>query len=230
MKIKKIILPLSAMCLLIFASCGAEQTQNKDNQKKDSALPTVDTVTVKTVPEQPDTLKNFFGCYYAFEEKYSTPEEKKPESEWLNDLFQRIAKGHIGGNLFSHGGGGPNGAAWNPSNDLYLVIFTADTTAKASNSRLLLNGKANAKLKLNAYPSGNKTRTIFYCKVPQKTWEKQLREIKNSDLIPMFGKEKLKEIKENSPAPPNTGKIIEFTFVQSSQIKCTAFFHAEFGE
>ncbi len=79
-------------------------------------------------------------CHYLLDEKYADSQDLNLADAWKAELaseVQRDTTTHY--DLFSHHGGGPEGAEWNSDGSIYVVALVPYATAEVSQVRLLLN-------------------------------------------------------------------------------------------
>jgi hypothetical protein len=180
-----------------------------------------------------DTLLTGFGCYYKLDDKYSQSKDTAGINKWWQSKLNEFELNGIQNSLFEDHGGGPNGAEWNPSTDLFVVAAT-NKILKNETVVLELNKKKIPGIKLFKYLPDSKTGTILYFKLPQALWEKHLRKIKPNDLEGIYGKEKINILKKNRAVPLDAGEIIEITMKikhnKNDLIVFKDFFHIARGE
>ena len=164
-------------------------------------------------------------CFFELDDKYSEDKDSLVIKNWLKEESRLILKNDTIGNVFGQNGGGPNGAQWNPSTDLYVAIL------KPSNElhelpKLYLNGKSFTNQFYKYSP------VLSWYLVKQDFWEQELREIDATDIKKMFSSEILRGIEtgEYFPMTPlNYGEILKFE-IRYKEEALTKFFHATYGE
>ena len=179
--------------------------------------------------KQRDTLSLGFGCYYKLDDKYSESKDTSEINAWWREKIKRSELKGIQDNLFSGNGGGPNGAEWNPSTDLFLIA-TINRPVTDEAITLELNKNKISGIKFLQYIPENKIGTLVCFELPQAVWGKYLRKIKVEDLNGIYGGEKLDTLKKYSAAPLDAGRVIEISLSISNGCKLTGFFHVAYGE
>jgi hypothetical protein len=179
-----------------------------------------------------DTLGYNIGCYYMMDDKYESTPEPSKKTEWIQNKLKEIEKkGGIKENLFDYNGGGPNGAEWNPSNDL-LLIATFKPGEEYDTTLVMLNDQYSKIPVFHYYPQKSKG-DIFYAVVPRKQWEKKLRSITESDFNDLYKKKNLDSLRKNNPRSLLLGKVVRMGFMlkgPKQSLHIWGLFHADFGE
>ncbi len=137
---------------------------------------------------QTDTLVLDFGCYYKLDDKYSQSEDTTVINTWWQKKLREFEFKGIANNIFTNQGGGPNGAEWNSSADIF-VVATINASLKNDRIELELNKKRMSGIKFLKYTPQGKTGTIVYFTLPKAVWEKHLRKINSRDFKGIYGKE-----------------------------------------
>ena len=180
-----------------------------------------------------DTLKYAFGCYYLMDDKYEqNPYDSLKVKTWILEKLEEIEANGIGKNIFDHNGGGPNGAEWNPMNDLLLVMTLSESFHNDS-SLITINGEPLWELPVTRFESRKRPGILLYTVLPLKTWESKLRDIKPADYSGLFKTKNIDSLKRHAPHPLNQGKIIELKWMTPHQpqlLVLKQYFHCDFGE
>ena len=157
--------------------------------------------------EKSSSLNAFL--FYLMGDKNSEETTSSDLETWIGTKIVQIAAAIVTNSLFDLKGGGPNGSYWNPTGDLYLFIHSSSS----DDLEFSVNGKVTTDLIVEETSSTNKTNTIYRMKISSDFWKTNLRKIEESDLIALFGKEKVAAVKADETsaiAPLTTGKIIDF--------------------
>jgi hypothetical protein len=207
------------------------------NSKYSTSLDSIDSANSRLrtdsnkIPE--DTLLLDVGCYYKLDDKYSESKDTAEINNWWRKKLTGFERNGFQNNLFAGKGGGPNGAEWNSSTDLY-VVATLNKILKDETIELELNKEKVSEIQFLKYIPKNKIGEIIYCVLPKIVWEKYLRKINANDLEGIYGKENIEALKRNSAVPLETGKVVEITINIKNSKTClfsrTAFFHVAYGE
>lgn len=224
---------LFLLSLLSFSAC------NNSNSGTDKSTVT-DTQPVVTVPAAPtitplqsDTLLQWIGAYYKLDDKYSFSKDTALINSWWKSKLAQVELYGKPANLFSHNGGGPNGAEWNSSTDLFIVASCGYKLISES-VELRLNGKVIPGLKLVKQTPLTKTGTLLYLRLPQEVWEKELRDIQPGDLEALYGKENLESLTKTSATPLQTGRLVDIsvhiTQSKNKAVTLRGLFHVAYGE
>jgi hypothetical protein len=190
------------------------------------------TAKTKLHPVLPYMFPVSMGCYYKLDDKYSESEDTAAINSWWQKKLQGIVSSGFQNSLFADQGGGPNGAEWNASTDLYIAA-TLDQVPQAAPIRLLLNNKQVHGIRFFSYIPGNTSGAIIYCRLPKAVWEKQLRKITPADFDGIYEKENVESLRQSSVAPLETGKVLEISLhIQAGKrsYELTDFFHIAYGE
>ncbi|MEZ5344883.1 MAG: hypothetical protein R2681_04925 [Pyrinomonadaceae bacterium] len=169
------------------------------------------------------------SLFYSLDDKTSDDSEVLIE-EWIRAKTRAADENQTGADIFSRSAGGPNGAEWNPSGDLYLMI--ALQGSENETPEILLNGTAISGLETVKLSSENSGNTFYWLKLPAQLWLDNLRDIVNDDLPQLYGEDWVDKIAAGeigAVAPVNTGKVIEIE-IRSGEGSIRKFFHAAFGE
>ncbi|GGX34091.1 hypothetical protein GCM10007384_38430 [Aquimarina muelleri] len=164
-------------------------------------------------------------CFFKLDDKYSIEEDNLIINTWLKEKSQVLLKNDSIPNIFSQNGGGPNGAQWNPSTDLYIAILT-HYKESTEIPKLYINEKLYKK---QVYPFSSH---LIWYEVKQSFWEQEVKEIDSSDIQKMYPSEFLNGISAgefNPVADLKYGKILKFEISYKKE-KLTKFFHATYGE
>ncbi len=173
------------------------------NSKKPTAIQ-------NTVIERPQSTLNAY-CFYKFDNKYGVSHDSLDINKWKKIKTKQIQNDTIEGDIFMHRGGGPFGAEWNPSADLYIAILpAADMTG-----RLVVNINDKPFTTINI--TGNELKWIV---IKQDVWEKKLRKVKKRDSDP-------DKMSEYAPSDM-VGQIIRIEFVLGKN-KLVKYFYAAFS-
>ena len=193
-------------------------------QRIDGSKPNI---TGNTELKQVENASPIAYCFFKLDDKYSTENDPLIINKWLKRKSDLILKNKSIDNIFNHNGGGPNGAEWNPSTDLYIAILSPSIAkGSAENHQLFMNTKVYEQ-KILAYSPD-----LIWYNVKQDFWEDQLRTIDPSDIAEMYSNEFLEDIKTGSFEPVtelNYGEIIKFEVLLKSDT-VSYFFHAAYGE
>ncbi|WP_378172394.1 hypothetical protein [Aquimarina sp. SS2-1] len=164
-------------------------------------------------------------CFFKLDDKYSTEKDSLVINTWLKEKSITILTNDSIDNVFSQNGGGPNGAQWNPSTDLYIAISTSSNELDEI-PKLYMNGKLYQKLVYKYRPH-----LIWYV-LKQDFWEREIRKINSSDVKKMYSLQLLNGIengKFNKMVDLDYGEILKFEITYKEE-KLTKFFHATYGE
>lgn len=206
---------------------GRHSDSVNSNDSADSSLKT----DSNKAPQ--DTLLLSIGCYYKLDDKYSESEDTTEINNWWRKKLLEFECNGFQNNLFANKGGGPNGAEWNSSTDLYIAA-TIDKILENETIELELNKKKVSGIKFLKYIPNYKIGTIIYFKLPKALWERHLRKIDANDFEGIYGKENVESLKKNSITPLETGKTVEITINiqngKTSSFTLTDFFHIAYGE
>ncbi|MCX2764810.1 hypothetical protein [Aquimarina muelleri] len=201
------------LIVLVFMSC---QRNKKENPTIIKRIENVE----KNVEQK---LASY--CFFKLDDKYSIEEDNLIINTWLKEKSQVLLKNDSIPNIFSQNGGGPNGAQWNPSTDLYIAILT-HYKESTEIPKLYINEKLYKK---QVYPFSSH---LIWYEVKQSFWEQEVKEIDSSDIQKMYPSEFLNGISAgefNPVADLKYGKILKFEISYKKE-KLTKFFHATYGE
>lgn len=160
-------------------------------------------------------------CFYKLDDKYCEVTDPTVLLNWQEDKTAALSHHDIRGNLFEHKGGGPNGAEWNPSTDLFIVVnqYTA-------NFVLLQN---QLEYECMSELIGGYT----WISLSQNEWVERLVDVTDEHWKDMFPNGPTSESDdfglENAIQPPKTGQVLPLTFVMNED-STTYYFYAAFGE
>ena len=183
--------------ILLFISCE----ENSANHEAESEVGTVE-----------------MHCFYPMDDKYHESTDKVELDNWVNQKNQSILVGELKFDLFDRNGGGPNGAEWNASTDLCLVIRSNQDYT------ISLNGEVYNEERINLG-------TMDWIVVKRSFWESHLRKMEHEDKKIMFPEGI--PLEETFPIIPieemGFGEVIKFelTTADTTLIK---YFHVAFGE
>lgn len=191
---------------------------------------------VDTIPKGKSKQATFpldMGCYYKLDDKYSESEDTAEINKWWRKKLKEFEYNGFQNNLFAKKGGGPHGAEWNSSTDLFIAA-TINKTLNNETIELKLNKKKISRVNFFKYFPIHKIGTIIYFKLPRALWEKHLRKINAEDFEGIYGKENIESVKENLTAPLDAGEVVEITIYirnsKNSSFTITDFFHIAYGE
>lgn len=159
-------------------------------------------------------------CFYKLDDKYCEVSDETEIDNWLENKTTSISHNDIRGDLFQHQGGGPNGAEWNPSTDLYIAV-----NRELNAFEIQFNAK---KLELEKEAIEGLTWMI----VPMTTWFEELTQITEQDWEQMFPNGSTSEDPENIELgiqPPRVGELIKISVLSADQ-NIDRYFYAAFGE
>jgi len=160
-------------------------------------------------------------CFYQLDDKYCEVTDSSVIQNWQDDKSTALSHHDVRGNLFEQKGGGPNGAEWNPSTTLYLVV-----NQYTLNFKFLQN---NLEYKYRSELIGGYT----WISLSQNEWEERLVDVTDEHWKNMFPDGPTNESDDLGLAgaiqPPKTGQVLPFTFVMN-QDSTTYYFYAAFGE
>lgn len=145
-------------------------------------------VVAQTTLPLHDTLHNAYACYYKLDDKYSTSADSTEINLWWQNKLKDIELKGAQNSLFESKGGGPNGAQWNPSADLY-VVATIKKVLTNESIVVELNKKKIQETHVVKIVPKDKIGTILYFKIQRTVWEKHLRKIKPTNAEEMYGVE-----------------------------------------
>jgi hypothetical protein len=232
--------------ILLFSCNNTVSTTNNSNQHTTDStnkLAATDTSKIKPanktsslpIPKHApgDTLTLGFGCYYKLDDKYAETEDTAQVNSWLRKKLAKVEFFGAWSNLFSNAGGGPNGAEWNSSTDLFCIA-TINKVLTNEQITIKLNKSEIRGISVFKYIPDGRTGTIIYFKLPKILWEKRLRNITAADYAGLYKDENIDTLKKYSSAPLNAGKIFEITLSvqmgKSNSIVLDDFFHIAYGE
>jgi hypothetical protein len=219
--------------ILALFSCTESETKSeseilserKDSLRRDSLEKDKQEKLKASLP-----LEDDLGAYYLLGDKYADSHDTTEIRLWFDELLSFIEKEGLQHNLLDGVGGGPNGAQWNASTDLY-IIRTVPGSLENSKCELFVNGKKiSGRSFVKEVPE--KKSALVYFIVPKEQWESQLRDITEKDFSRLYG-ENWKETLANSPAPGNTGKVVEFKITierDGGETSLSDLFHIAYGE
>ena len=204
-----------ALVLSLFLSC---KDSNRDKDHKQAS---------KNIEKQMEKFVLTSYCFYQLDDKYSTENDGQIIDNWLNQKSIDIINHTEIESIFSHNAGGPNGAEWNPSTNLYIaILFPATPQNSTDPVELLINGKVyeDVYLKYNA--------NLIWYKVKREFWENEVRTINTSDIEDMYPHDFLENIRAGNVQPItdlNYGDIIKFETIHKGDT-LSSFFHTTYGE
>ncbi len=158
-------------------------------------------------------------CFYKLDDKYCETTDPAVIQNWQEDKAVALAHHDIRGNLFEHKGGGPNGAEWNPSTTIYIVV-----NQYPLNFKFLLN---DVEHKVMSEIIGGYT----WISLSQGEWEERLVDVADEHWAEMFPNGPITEPDGFGSAlqPPKTGQVLPLTFVMNED-STKFYFYAAFGE
>jgi len=166
-------------------------------------------------------------CFYELDDKYSTENDCEAIDNWLKEKSNLILRNETVKNIFNHNGGGPNGAEWNPSTNLYVaVLYSSISQGRVNKPDLFINGKTY-KEKLLEYNSN-----LIWYRVKQEFWTNESRTINSLDIKEMYSSEFLEDLNtENVQTITDLdyGEILKFRTCHDGDTILN-FFHATYGE
>lgn len=166
-------------------------------------------------------------CFYTLDDKYSTENDSLIINKWLKEKSDFILKNKSIDNIFTHNSGGPNGAEWNPSTDLYLAIVSQSNAKNSGEIHQLFINTKEYKQKILEYSPN-----LTWYKVERDFWENEVRAIDSLDIREMYSSDFLEDIKNGDFEPItdlNYGEILKFESVFNGDT-LARFFHVTFGE
>lgn len=201
------------LIVLVFISC-------QRNKKENPAI-------IKEIENVEKNVEQKLAayCFFKLDDKYSIEKDSLIINNWLKEKSQVLLKEDSIPNIFSQNGGGPNGAQWNPSTDLYIAILT-HSKESTETPKLYINEKSYKKQVYSFSP-----RLIWYA-VKQSFWKQEVKEIDSLDIQKMYPPEFLNGITNEEFHPVadlKYGKILKFE-ISYKEAKLTKFFHATYGE
>ena len=166
-------------------------------------------------------------CFYKLDNKYSTENDSATIVKWLKEKSDQIINNTATNNIFNHNGGGPNGAEWNPSTDLYIAVQLPSPPEDLNeNLSVLVNGKPYQQLFFE-YDHG-----IFWYRIDQTFWENEIKTIDSTDIDKIYSPLYLKGINDGDFQPItelNYGEVLKFEIIYDTDTLVN-FFHATYGE
>ncbi|MEQ1675807.1 MAG: hypothetical protein ABL876_03830 [Chitinophagaceae bacterium] len=220
--------PITFLLLLSLAACN--NSGNNNNISKSPATDTTPPPPVSVIQLQSDTLQNWLGAYYKLDDKYSQQQDTSLINNWWRNKLLQVQLYVRPANLFSHKGGGLNGAEWNAATDLFIA-GTTSFPLKNETLQVYLNNKPASGIKLIRVAPSGRTGSLLFFRLPQGVWEKELRDIQTADLEALYGKDSLRK---PSPAPLQTGKLLEIAIHiirgRNETVVLKGFFHVAYGE
>ncbi|MEZ4805214.1 MAG: hypothetical protein R2852_06960 [Bacteroidia bacterium] len=227
---------LYSFYIIVFASCNNSNhttiIEGKSNVTSSSDSGELDSKSDLNLLIQ-DTLPLNLGCYYKLDDKYSESEDSSEIGIWWRNKLIQFEQHGFQNNLFDNRGGGPNGAEWNSSTDLYIAA-SIDKIIEDETIELELNKKKITGVIFKTYIPKNKIGSIVHFKLPKDLWETHLRKINANDLKGIYGNVNLDSLRKSSSAPLEIGWIVEVTLTihssKNSSITLTDFFHLAYGE
>jgi len=208
--------PLVILFLVLFLSCNRDGGRKNEVDEKDNIQQSAST-----------QLASF--CFYGLDDKYGDSNENDSGVviDWLRKKSELILKSKSTDNIFSQPGGGPNGAEWNPSADLFVAILHSSPAKDSTDvPKLLINGKRYEEVILEY----NKNLTWY--SIQRGFWENELRAIDAVDITKMYSSEFLNEVKNGNAHPVadlHYGEILKFEAVRRGDT-LPSYFHAAYGE
>ncbi len=204
---------ISLLIVVVFISCQRTKKENATIIKE----------TGNTKPNIEQKLKTY--CFYKLDDKYSIEKDSSTINRWLKEKSKLILMNDSLESIFNQNGGGPIGAEWNPSTDLYIAVLTS--IKESTNSpKLFINKKPYENNVYEYRPY------LTWYLVKQDFWEKEIRKIESNDMEKLFPTWLLKGIKNgryNKSVISDFGEILKFDIRYEEQ-KITKFFHATYGE
>lgn len=222
--------PITFLLLLFLAACN---NSSNNNSSKSAATDTTPPPPVSVIQLQSDTLQNWLGAYYKLDDKYSQQQDTSLINNWWRNKLLQVQLYVRPANLFSHKGGGPNGAEWNAATDLFIA---GTTSFPLKNETLLvyLNNKPAPGIQLTRMVPASKTGSLLYFRLPQAVWEKELRDIQPADLEALYGTDTIGTLHQSSPASLQTGQLLEIAIhirqSRNDTVLLKGLFHVAFGE
>lgn len=202
--------------LIVFISC-------QKNEEKKSSCQEIENTQKETVLKNESLPLNSY-CFFKLDEKYSVEKDSILIHNWLKEKSEIILANNSVENIFSHNSGGPNGAEWNPSTDLYIAVLSSSKTANKPSLQI------NGKLYSNTVFNYNENLTWYI--VEYDYWKNEALEIDSTSIKQMYAPEFLNGIKNKEfdlVADLNYGEILKFEISYENKI-LTKFFHATYGE
>lgn len=179
---------------------------------------TEETTILDELPNQSD-LKAY--CFYKLDDKYCEVSDSTLIQNWKADKSAALKHNDVRGNLFEHKGGGPNGAEWNPSTSIYIVVNQYNTNFE------LLQNDLQYKYVTEVVDG------YTWISITQSEWEERLVDITDKDWQVMFPNGPVQQSDEfglqGAVQPPKTGQVIHFSFTNVSENQ-SYYFYAAFGE
>ena len=160
-------------------------------------------------------------CFYKLDDKYCEVTDQAVIQNWKKDKSAALSHHDIRGNLFEHKGGGPNGAEWNPSTDLFIVVnqYTVNF--------LLLQNQLEYKY-MSELIDG-----YTWISLSQNEWEERFVDVTGEHWKEMFPNGPTNESDDfglgNAIQPPKTGQVLPLTFLINED-STTYYFYAAFSE
>ena len=205
---------LVTLILFFLFSC-----KENDGNKSDAHL----TADIK----QKESVLLTSYCFYELDDKYSSKSDSITIMSWLNEKSNLLLNAESVENIFNHNGGGPNGAEWNPSTNLYVAIMSppkSNTSIKFA--ELFINGRPYGEKILEYNPN------LTWYRVSRDFWENESRPITPLDISEMYSEDFLNSVKNERAQPItdlNYGEILKFEiFFKSDTL--SKFFHITTGE
>lgn len=203
--------------------------------KDDIGQTLIDTSAKKPEPipkkVKEDTVRSVFGCYYKMDDKYSDTQDTAEVNKWWRGRLTGFEEKGIRSNLFTDNGGGPNCAEWNPATDLFFAV-AYNQRIQDEKIVLEINKKSIKNIPFSFRPV--RWGTLIWFELPRALWEKHQRAIKTADLQELYKGENLDTLKKYSPAPLETGQVVEITVRVKNNGKdamvFTDLFHTAYGE
>lgn len=193
--------------LFLIVSCQGQIDQPTENLEE----------TKEIIP--PAQLEAY--CFYKLDDKYCEVTDPAVIQNWKEDKSAALTHHDIRGNLFEHNGGGPNGAEWNPSTDLFIAV-----NQYMANFVLLQN---QLEYKYMSELIGGYT----WISLSQNEWEARLVDVSDKHWKDMFPNGPKNESDDfglgNAIQPPKTGQVLPLTFVMNED-SATYYFYSAFGE
>ena len=115
-------------------------------------------------------------CFYMLDDKYASSTQSQEIDDWLKEKQKAIENKTLDYNLFDKNGGGPNGAEWNPSTNLYLAIV-CPVNELNNNIELSINGTSYSNQMFL------KDKNVSWYIIKQDFWEENLKEVNEEKVL-----------------------------------------------
>ncbi|MEM7039807.1 MAG: hypothetical protein AAF570_22735 [Bacteroidota bacterium] len=194
---------LATLGLLLFICTACEEGAPPPNDSKDAILEDPrDRRTIKELPtptKMPKVFRSMIGAYYELDEKYFTANDSNPSAlvrGWLQLKIEEIEVNGMSEDrnlLRNRGGGGPNGAHWNPSTNLWLFARITPDIEGEFDTQIILNDQ-RLPIPSTVYPCEDPEQEcqIIVAFIPYKAWFHRLRLIREEELPMRYTKDQLK--------------------------------------